>query len=359
MQGSSTKAETKRFADWIETAADAIDRGEEPSSNILPQLAEAGYPAIGVPAALGGSGGDVVDAVNAIADVASHSLASAFVLWSQRAYIQFLLDSQNQGLRERLLSNLLAGRLAGATGLSNAMKFLGGLEPLQISATGSDTLTLNGKMPWVTNLRPEGFHVAGAVDHDDGRVLVVSFAHDDPGMTRTEDLALMGMRSANTAALAINDVQIGDDRIISTNAREWLPKSRPAFAGLQCGMSIGLAKRALSEAKACAGAGRGVLGEPLAQLSRQLDDAHARLAAGLRSQAFVTDASSLFELRIELADIVAQAVQLELQASGGRAYLEEPGRAFARRWREAAFIPIITPSIVQLRTALQQRRDAA
>ena len=51
-----------------------------------------------------------------------------------------------------------------------------------------------------------------------------------------------------------------------------------------------------------------------------------------------------------------EAVALELQAAGGRAYLREPGRDFARRSREAAFIPVITPSLVQLRSALEAAR---
>jgi hypothetical protein len=67
----------------------------------------------------------------------------------------------------------------------------------------------------------------------------------------------------------------------------------------------------------------------------------------------------LFELRIALAEIVSAAVALELQAAGGRAYLTEPGRDFGRRWREAAFIPVMTPSLVQLRTVLRQWKDAA
>ena len=29
--------------------------------------------------------------------------------------------------------------------------------------------------------------------------------------------------------------------------------------------------------------------------------------------------------------------------------------AFARRWREAAFLPIVTPSLVQLKTELAKR----
>ena len=81
--------------------------------------------------------------------------------------------------------------------------------------------------------------------------------------------------------------------------------------------------------------------------------------AGLSSREFEANAAPLFELRIELAEIVAEAVSLELQASGGKAYLAGPGKSFARRWREAAFVPIITPSLVQLKAALLERQKAA
>ncbi|MCE6983892.1 acyl-CoA dehydrogenase, partial [Pseudomonas frederiksbergensis] len=32
---------------------------------------------------------------------------------------------------------------------------------------------------------------------------------------------------------------------------------------------------------------------------------------------------------------------------------------FARRWRESAFVPIVTPSLVQLRAELQRQASAA
>ena len=54
----------------------------------------------------------------------------------------------------------------------------------------------------------------------------------------------------------------------------------------------------------------------------------------------------------ENTEATASAVQLELQASGGKAYLCAHGSAFARRWRESAFVPIVTPSLVQLRAEL-------
>jgi alkylation response protein AidB-like acyl-CoA dehydrogenase len=69
---------------------------------------------------------------------------------------------------------------------------------------------------------------------------------------------------------------------------------------------------------------------------------------------FVGAPIPLFRLRIHLAEIAIQAVQLELQASGGRAYHRDQPLCFARRWREAAFIPIVTPSLTQLQGELQK-----
>jgi alkylation response protein AidB-like acyl-CoA dehydrogenase len=348
------------FVSWIATNACALDSGEEDAASVLPRLAEAGVTAAGVPFHQGGVGGDIVDGIAAVSAVAEESLAAAFVLWGHRTYIEYLLQSPNGALAEELLPDLLSGRVAGATGLSNAMKFLAGLEPLQIAAReGEGGLTLTGKMPWVTNLRPQGYHVAAAVDHENGQAFIASLSSNDLGLARSDDLALFGMQSTNTAAIRLDDVRIGADRVLHADARSWLPRVRPAFLGLQCGMSIGLARRSLGEALKTAGAGRGVLSEPLHELSSRLAQAESRLFAGVRARDFEADAAPLFEIRIALADIAAEAVSLELHAAGGKAYLREPGRQVARRWREVAFIPLITPSLVQLKTALQQQRRSA
>lgn len=345
---------------WLEAEAGGLDRSAAQADAVLPQLAAAGLPAVGVPVARGGDGGDVVDAVRAVSAVAERSVTAAFVFWGHRTYIEYLLQSPNTALGDRLLPDLLAGHLAGATGLSNAMKFLAGLEPLQIAAREDrGGLRLDGQMPWVTNLRPQAFHVAAVVDAPGGAVAVVSLAHDDPGLQRSADLDLMAMRASNTAAVALANAVVAPDRILHGHAREWLPKVRPAFLGLQCGLSIGLARRALGEARVAAGAGRGVLGDPLIALARRLDQAESHLFAGLRSGEFEAKAAPLFDIRIDLADIASEAVALELQALGGRAYLSAHGDAFARRWREAAFIPIVTPSLVQLRAALAALRPTA
>lgn len=346
---------------WLSTAAVEFDTDPRDAASLVPALAKAGLFGIGVAKNLGGSGGDIADAVEAIADVSEHSLAAGFVFWSQRTFIEYLLQSPNAALREKLLPDLIDGRRAGATGLSNAMKFLAGIEELQIKAREAgdrSSLILDGKMPWVTNLRPQGFDVAVAVEGAGrGPAFVAVLSSDDPGLVRSPDLELMAMRATNTAAVALSHVRIGAERILHLNASEWLPRVRPAFLGLQCGMSIGLARRALQETERKLGSGRGVLGEPLENLTAALRRQVALHAEGLRDNRFVEQAATLFEIRIALADITAEALQLELQACGGAAYLSKPGRETQRRLREGAFIPLITPSLVQLKSALRAHTD--
>jgi alkylation response protein AidB-like acyl-CoA dehydrogenase len=241
------------------------------------------------------------------------------------------------------------------------MKFLSSLAELQISARGrGDRFVLDGKLPWITNLRPQGFHVAvAAARQDGGAPFVLSLAHDDPGLVRSADLDLTALRASNTAAIDINGVEIGAERIIYQDAAAALPVVRPAFFGLQCGMSIGLTRRALAEARTVLGAGRDALSEPLAALVAKLAEQERRLLDGLRTGAFASDPAALFHLRIELADSLAQAIGRELQATEGRALLKTRSLAFNRRWRESAFIPIVTPSLLQLKMALAAEAEAA
>jgi hypothetical protein len=256
-----------------------------------------------------------------------------------------------------MLPEALEGRLAGATGLSNAMKFLSGLEELRIHAHhAGEEYTINGNLAWVTNLPLTGFKVAVAVARPNGKgAFIASVASEDEGVFRSPDLDLLGLRSTNTAAITFSNTRITEERIIHPDAGKWLPLVRPAFLGLQIGMSIGLARRALSEARNAAGAGRQILEKPLANLSDVLKQQEWELCQGLTNGRFLKDPAQLFALRIDFADTVAEALALELHATGGAAYLSKTGRGFARRWREAAFIPLITPTLVQLKTALAGR----
>jgi alkylation response protein AidB-like acyl-CoA dehydrogenase len=345
---------------WLDSQADALDRGLLDGEGLLAQLAGAGLVRCGVPTEQGGAGGDVVDGVEAIAQVASRSLTAAFVLWGQRAFVEYLLQSDNHALRERLLADLLAGRKAGATGLSNAMKFLSGIEQLGVQAKAQDDgWLLNGALPWVTNLRKSGFSVAAAIDLPGAQPFVAALPDDLPNLVRSEDLQLLGLQSSNTAALKLDNVSLGREWLLAADARSYLPRVRPSFLGLQCGMAIGLTRRCLAEAKALLQGGRSVLEGDWQQLNSELARHERALFDGLRTEQFAASPVPLFKLRIGLAQLAAESVQLELQASGGKAYLQAYGSGFARRLRESAFVPVVTPSLVQLRSELLKHGELA
>ena len=102
------------------------------------------------------------------------------------------------------------------------------------------------------------------------------------------------------------------------------------------------------------GPGGHVLQQPLDDTRTHLEQAVAALKAGVEAGDFVEAPERLFALRLALHDCVQQAMQLELQTAGGRAYSLDADHGFARRWRESAFIPIVTPSVIQLRAELQK-----
>jgi alkylation response protein AidB-like acyl-CoA dehydrogenase len=367
MTSTALRPDTNELEAWLDAHAEAIDTEQELAAEILPRLGRAGVFRIGVPAHLGGTGDTVGDAIEAVANVAEHSLAAAFVFWGQRTFIEYLLQSSNETLRTRWLDALLRGELAGATGLSNAMKYLSNIEPLQMKARLLDNAgvhqqwTLDGSLPWITNLRPEGFVAAAAFDHasQDSNVPPSIFVipHDAAGVVRSVDLDLIALRASNTAALRVEGAVLDDTFRITADAPAWLARVRPGFLGLQCGMSIGLARRCLAAVGETNAGSRAAVEDEAAHLARELDDLTHRLKDGVLKGIFVATPAALFEIRIALAAVVEAAVGLEVQVTGGRGYLRGQGGT-ARRTREAAFVPIVTPSLVQLKNQLALHRKA-
>jgi alkylation response protein AidB-like acyl-CoA dehydrogenase len=354
------------LAAWLDTHAESLDESAARAHDIVPRLAAAGLFGIGVSTAYAaGRGGTAIDAVEAVAQVAARSLSAAFVFWGHRTFIECLAQSPNIGLRETWLPRLLSGEIAGATGLSNAMKYLSALEPLQMKAepiapvaSVARCWALSGSLPWITNLRPEGFLVAAAFDQtDSNQPSIFAVPHYLPGVTRSADLDLIALRASNTAALRIESAELDEHWLITADAKTFLAGVRPGVVGLQCGLSLGLARRALSAVADARPMPRSALVDDAAQLTHELARLTDDLYTGLAAQTYMEDAPSLFRLRIALASLVAETVNLEVQASGGQGYLREQS-GVARRVREASFVPIVTPSVVQLKHQLALHRFA-
>jgi hypothetical protein len=122
-------------------------------------------------------------------------------------------------------------------------------------------------------------------------------------------------------------------------------------------MSIGLARIALRMARAQSQGAHQILLPQIDALSIELENTVGALHEGLAGNRFVEEPSALFRIRIHLAGIAQKALGFELDATGGRAYLRNRGGDFERRWREGAFIPVITPSLTQLQGELAKHAE--
>ena len=345
---------------WLDEHADDLDTNTLQADELPARLAQAGLFTVAVPESEGGDGRALSAAVDVVAVLAEHSLSASFVYWAQRAFIACLLASPNRDLVQRLMPDLMQGRLAGAPGLSNAMKFLGGLDRLRIMGTPTPGgMRLSGSVPWATNLRRQGFvAVVAAADEEGDNPAVLAIPHDARGVHRDPDLDLLALRGTNTAALRLDDVALDASWQIHPQARIFLPAIRPAFVGLQCGLGIGLARAALRAARGALDGRSPVLSGEIDALDADIAAYRQALGAGLDDGSLRERPRDLLALRLRMTELASDAVALELQALGGRALLRAGNGGYARRAREAAFLAVVTPTVVQLKGDLARLAQA-
>lgn len=350
-----------RLTAWVQAHADALDTDADAGGTLLARLAAAGLFGAGLPRASGGDGSAPGVALAIVTRLAEHSLAAAFVFWAQRACIECIRHGADAALSARLLPALLEGALAGAPGLSNAMKFLGGVDRLRVTAVpAAQGARLSGDVPWATNLHPHGFvALLAAGDAAGAGAAVYAVAHDAPGLARASDIDLHALRGTHTGALGLDGVRVQpvDGAVpgawcVHPDAKTFLPAVRPLFVGLQCGLGHGLARAALRAAHAASDRLPAVLADEAAALEAQLDADRRLLTAGIDDGSLRARPRDLLALRLRMVELADAAVRLELQALGGRALLRGRDGGFQRRLREAAFLAVVTPTQVQLKTDL-------
>ena len=147
-----------------------------------------------------------------------------------------------------------------------------------------------------------------------------------------------------------------DERwILSDDAQAFLAETRPEFLGYQFGLAFGLAERSLSEVEKTLSRNRSILTTSYQETLDSLNSIKERVFDGLENRKqFLDNPRALFQLRIDIVDVVAASLLLELQASGGRGYFKHSTSSFSRRWNEGAFLPVVSPSAFQLRLILEE-----
>ncbi|OOF50311.1 dehydrogenase [Rodentibacter genomosp. 1] len=343
------------FLHWLENNANELDQKSSAlSEGLLKRIADDGAFKIGIPQAFGGLDGEAKDVVEILQELASHSLTASFIAWGHYTFIKQILISSNPYFREHYLNDLINANIAGATGLSNTVKYLANLEELNVKIIQKDgKYYLNGKLPWVTNVRKDRFLAVFCAGLENQAPWVIAIPSDTIGLVRSADLEFIALQGANTASLTFNEVELKPEWVLSDNAPDFLAQTRPYFLGYQFGLALGLSKRSLQEVEQ-----RLTYRESLVvdwqQISEHFASLKQRLYHGLtEEQYFIERPKELLALRLEVVDLVAKSLLLELEASGGAAYLKNSSLSFVRRWNEGAFLPVVSPSAAQLKQLLR------
>ena len=314
------------FIDWLDTHADQIDQKSGGAADqLLEKVAAEGVFGLAVPEKSEGKGGSQTEVIGFLSELAQHSLTASFISWGHRTFIENILASSNDYARKTWLPDLLTGKLAA-------------------------------RLPWVTNLRSDNFVTifAASFEDENKKPLILTVPSTAAHLSRSDDLEFVSLQGSNTAALTFNRVPLDNNWILSDDAEDFLAQTRPEFLGYQFGLAFGLAERSLKEVAQNLNSNRSVLRTEYDNVLKDLNTIKSDLFEGLGDRTyFIRNPRQLFQLRIDIVDIVANSLLLELQASGGRGYFKHSTSSFIRRWNEGAFLPIVSPSAVQLRHILE------
>lgn len=342
--GGLDVAELVAVIDAVAGRASAIDRGNADLREDIAALADLGlFDVDRTPVAV---------AATVLEAVATESLSVAFGAWAQRmtaAYLRHAADRSDAAMESyRAVAD---GRRPGVTGMAAAQRQAVGLGPVPITATPvAGGYRLDGPIAWASNVYPDS-QIVLAANTEDGRSLVLTFAASAPGVEIRTAPDLLALNATASTMVGLDGVVVPHEQVLGEDLPEFLSGVRPQFLILQASFCSGIAARSLTEsAGRLEGLGAFYADEHAALVGRH-DHMHSelhRLAADPTGAAL----ADLLLLRLDGAEIGPAATRLEAVLCGGMGYAQ--GAPANRRMREAAFLPVQSPSQSQLKWELDR-----
>lgn len=296
---------------------------------------------------LGLGGGDLRGQAAVVFDLAAECTATAFSLWGHRSGLEYL-----DAVGAPVASELRTGEVPLCSAMAPAFKAAAGIGEIPVTLTRrGDHLVLDGTVPWASNLYPDAVVILPVV-REDGRPAIVRTRVALPGVSVRPLENLMALNATASGILRLEGVEIDAEQdVLTEDVPGFLATVRGPFLLLQTSFCLGLSAAALTSARENLGG----VGE---MFRDQLDAAVAeqqRLRADLVRLAREPRAAAprgLLQLRLDAALLTGEATRLEAKIVGGRGYaLSSPT---ARRAREAAFLPVQSPTEGHLRWELRR-----
>ena len=337
-------AELRDVIDSVAARASALDRADADLREDIAALAELGLFDV--------DRTSVAVAATIIEAVATESLAVAFGAWAQRmtaAYLRHAADRSDAAARTyRAVAD---GTRPGVTGMATAQRQAVGLGKVPITATRVEGgYRIDGPIAWASNVYPDSTIVLAA-NTDDDRSLVLACEASADGVEIRTAPDLLALNATASTMIGLDSVMVPDEQVLGEDLGDFLSGVRPQFLILQAAFCSGVAARSVTEAEGrLEGLGAFYTDEHTALAVRH-EHMHSELhrLAGATERATLSD---LLLLRLDGAEIAPAATRLEAILCGGMGYAQ--AAPANRRMREAAFLPVQSPSQSQLRWELDR-----
>lgn len=347
----------RRVSDELKPEADRIDReGHYPLATLQGFGADGAF-ALHLAGHTPLARADLWAAIEAMAAIGSACMSSAFCAWCQDACGWYLENTANAALRERLQGGVASAALMGATGLSNPVKALSGIEPFNLQGKKvPGGWRVNGVLPWVSNLG-EG-HVFGTIFQaadDPAHKVMGLFTCGANGVSIRQSAHFVALEGTGTFGIRFRDAFIPEEDLLADPLGGMARRIRPGFILLQTGMGFGVIEGCI-EAMQRPGTGSGSSNRFLPDGPADLCDRAAALRDTVAALAATPHDPSddymrrVLEARLAVSELTLAATQSAVLHAGARGYLI--GSGVHRRQREGVFVAIITPSVRHLRQEL-------
>ncbi|OBH21763.1 MULTISPECIES: acyl-CoA dehydrogenase family protein [unclassified Mycobacterium] len=332
----------------IRAHAGALDRGEHQARRSFTALGAAGLLGVGAP---GNADGRLPDMVEVIRSISGECMSTGFSLWAHRMAVEYLLTAATP-FSAAAAQPLLAGTTLGVTGMASAFKEAAGCGSLELTAAPADGgYVVSGSIRWASNLYPDSTMVT-AVRTDAGERLIVALPLNTPGVAVGDHFDLLAMGSTASSYLKLADAYVPSEQVLASDFDGFLRAVRPTFLVLQSAMCLGLTRTAVGQARNALSGVNSVFSAQVDQVEEKLAGAEAAvadLAAAVGGDEPPTK-RELLSLRLAAAELASASADLEVRTAGGKGYASRTSAS--RRYREAAFIPVQSPSEGQLRWEL-------
>jgi alkylation response protein AidB-like acyl-CoA dehydrogenase len=338
LKGISVVAESsyRALSDLCERLANAASDLDQSGIGLREQLrwlAEANVFRWFVPREFGGWEWSEEEILDGYLQLSQSCLTTAFMLTQWNAACKRIVNSQNQGLKNRLLPHLATGETIATVGISHLTTSRQHVGSPAVAATKNSMggFVLNGYSPWVTGGALADAIVIGA-SLDDGQQILGVVPTSRLGLVTHPGAHLVALSASCTDRVDLQDVTIQDDELLAGPQENVLgTKSSSSAGGLPTStLAIGLSKSAAAYLRA-----ESLKRPELTPIAAKVEADCASLERELRHATLGSESMNTGELRQRANSLVLRSTQAALQAAKGAGFIATHPTG---RWaREAMF----------------------